>query len=544
MGSRKGSQMFKILALIGGTLMTLLPAYGGSQLRVAGIPLKLPGNTLVLHVSETVHRTPDEDGKVSGVDPRETPENVYRLVREAARAWTQTGKAALSIQVERSPEWKLSESKLNLVTFTDTEPFDSGMCDKALYIACTLVFHDDATGEIPMVKIAFNPYKQHSSLGKKGAHDLGVVLLHELGHAVGLDHSAALDAIMSPVVELEMPTGSATPRRLSGDDVATIATAYPLPEPVVPPSILAGAVTRDGTVVAKAHVVAFDRHGKTAAAALSGLDGRFQLQVPPGEYRLAVEPLDGPVHATQTWSDQAAPPEFASLWWTQGGGSSEAGDTVLLAEGESRQGIDFALNSTPPVNATTIGIVGEGGLYLGAAHVTVARGREYPLALTRTPPEGAARVRFTLASIELPTLPTVPSSAPQLVRQRIRVPADAPLGSYTLTYESNGAVSFLPGALEVVSNPSVRSVSWLEDGWFLITGEDLAGEETAAGEGDQPTQLVGISVRVSDRFAELYKVSPTEIIARWPAGLEQAEAAVSVVAGTGVTSEPLSLIVQ
>ena len=73
MGSRKGSQMFKILALIGGTLMTLLPAYAGSQLRVAGIPLKLPGNTLVLHVSETVHRTPDEDGKVSGVDPRETP---------------------------------------------------------------------------------------------------------------------------------------------------------------------------------------------------------------------------------------------------------------------------------------------------------------------------------------------------------------------------------------------------------------------------------------------------------------------------------------
>ncbi len=536
--------MFKILALIGGTLMTLLPAYGGSQLRVAGIPLKLPGNTLVLHVSEIVHLTPDENGKVSGVDPRETPENVYRLVREAARAWTQTGKAALSIQVERSPEWKLSESKLNLVTFTDTEPFDSGMCDKTLYIACTLVFHDDATGEIPMVKIAFNPYKQHSSLGKKGAHDLGVVLLHELGHAVGLDHSAALDAIMSPVVELEMPTGSATPRRLSGDDVATIAMAYPLPEPVVPPSILAGAVTRDGTVVAKAHVVAFDRHGKTAAATLSGLDGRFQLQVPPGEYRLAVEPLDGPVHAAQTWSDQAAPPDFASLWWTQGGGSSEAGDTVLLAEGESRQGIDFALNSTPPVNATTIGIVGEGGLYLGAAHVTVARGREYPLALTRTPPEGAARVRFTLASIELPTLPTVPSSAPQLVRQRIRVPADAPLGSYTLTYESNGAISFLPGALEVVSNPAVRSVSWLEDGWFLITGEDLAGEETAAAEDERPTQLAGISVRVSDQFAELYKVSPTEIIARWPAGLEQAEAAVSVIAGTGVTSEPLSLIVH
>jgi hypothetical protein len=228
-------------------------------------------------------------------------------VRDAARTWTQTGKSALSIQVERTPDWKLSASNLNLVTFTDTEPFDTGLCDKTLYIACTLVFHNDATGEIPMVKIAFNPYKQHSSLGKKGVHDLGVVLLHEIGHAIGLDHSAALDAIMSPVVELELPTGSAAARRLSSDDIATAAMAYPLPEPVVPPSFLAGAVMRDGLAIAKAHVVAFDKTGRTAAAGLTNGDGRFQLRVEPGEYRLAVEPLDGPVLPVQTWSEQPAP---------------------------------------------------------------------------------------------------------------------------------------------------------------------------------------------------------------------------------------------
>ena len=56
---------------------------------------------------------------------------------------------------------------------------------------------------------------------------------------------------------------------------------------------------------------------------------------------------------------------------------------MAITNGESRQGLDFALNSTPPVNATTIGIVDDGGVYLGAAHITVARGREYPLAITR-----------------------------------------------------------------------------------------------------------------------------------------------------------------
>ncbi|MEP7366932.1 MAG: matrixin family metalloprotease, partial [Acidobacteriota bacterium] len=531
-------------SFIGVALMTLLPAFGGSRLRVAGIPLKLPGNKLVLHVSESIHMPPDENGKVSGVDPRETSENIYRLVRDAARAWTKSGKSSLSIQVERTQDQKLSESNLNLVTFTDTEPFDTGMCDKTLYIACTLVFHNDDTGEIPMVKIAFNPYMQHSSLGRKGAHDLGVVLLHEMGHAIGLDHSAALDAIMSPVVELEIPTGSVSARRLSSDDLATVASAYPLPEPAVPASFLTGAVTREGLPVAKAHVMAFDSSGRKTIAGLTSTDGRFELQVEPGDYRLAVEPLDGPIMPVSTWSDQPAPDVFASLWWTRGGGSSESGDTVAIAEGESRQGLDFSLTSTPPVNATTVGIVGDGGLYLGAAHVTVARGREYPLALTRTPPEGAARMTFTLASIELPTLPTVPASAPQLLRQRVRIPADAPVGSYTVTYESNGAIAFLPGALEVVTNPVVRSISWLTDGWFLITGEDLAPVEAGA-DGDQvPTQLAGISVRVSDWLAEVNSVSPTQIIARWPTGLVQDEAAISVVAGTGVSSEPVSLIVQ
>ena len=152
--------MYRTFALIGGILMACSPRLG-SQLRVAGIPLKLPSNTLVYTSAKPYISRPRKIREFPA-SIKETPESVYRLVRDAARAWTQTGKAALSIQVDRTPEWKL-ESNLNLVTFTDTEPFDTGMCDKALYIACTLVFHNDATGEIPMVKIAFNPYKQHSS---------------------------------------------------------------------------------------------------------------------------------------------------------------------------------------------------------------------------------------------------------------------------------------------------------------------------------------------------------------------------------------------
>ena len=96
----------------------------------------------------------------------------------------------------------------------------------------------------------------------------------------------------------------------------------------------------------------------------------------------------------------------------------------------------------------------------------------------------------------------------------------------------------------MVSNPVVRSISWIEDGWFLITGEDLAGAEVLAGENNQPTQLAGISVRVSDQFTELRSVSLTEIVARWPPGLNQAEAAISVISGALAFEQTLSLIVQ
>ena len=95
--------------------------------------------------------------------------------------------------------------------------------------------------------------------------------------------------------------------------------AYPLPEPTVRPSFLAGAVTRDGLAVPKAHVLAFNSSGQTTATALSGLDGRFQLQVEAGEYRLAVEQLDGPVvPANLEWPDPAGrfrQPVVDARWW-------------------------------------------------------------------------------------------------------------------------------------------------------------------------------------------------------------------------------------
>lgn len=61
-----------------------------------------------------------------------------------------------------------------------------------------------------------------------GWYDLETVLLHELGHALGLDHSATTDSVMY--------AGYLGVRRaLALDDVYGITILYPRPEPVAPP---------------------------------------------------------------------------------------------------------------------------------------------------------------------------------------------------------------------------------------------------------------------------------------------------------------------
>jgi hypothetical protein len=118
-------------------------------------------------------------------------------------------------------------------------------------------------------------------------------LAHEIGHVLGLDHSAVLSSVMFPYL-----TRTTDVPQLDSDDRIGIAAIYPKMDPTLTRGTLQGRVTSNSGGIFAAQVVAVNEIGEPVATALSDATGEFMLTgLPPGDYRVYAEPLDGPVDA-------------------------------------------------------------------------------------------------------------------------------------------------------------------------------------------------------------------------------------------------------
>lgn len=125
----------------------------------------------------------------------------------------------------------------------------------------------------------------------QGNFNIDTALRHEVGHVLGLDHSAVLSAVMYPFV-----TTSEVAITFDSDDRIAIAQTYPRTDPTLTGATLQGRILGDSGGIFAAQVVAMNARGEPVATGLTSVSGEFTLTgIPAGRYRIYVEPLDGPV---------------------------------------------------------------------------------------------------------------------------------------------------------------------------------------------------------------------------------------------------------
>jgi hypothetical protein len=174
-------------------------------------------------------------------------------------------------------------------------------------LAATTFFIDTTTGEIVESDIFFNssfPWST-AAAGITRRYDVGSIAQHEIGHLLGLSHSAlgetelgaggrrvlGAESVMFPI---SFSAGDINDRTLKADDIAGISDIYGNQTFQRQTGSVSGTVTKNGKGVLGAHVVAFNpASGKLVGGFTLSDDGSFVIAgLEPGPEVLRAEPLD------------------------------------------------------------------------------------------------------------------------------------------------------------------------------------------------------------------------------------------------------------
>jgi hypothetical protein len=204
---------------------------------------------------------------------------------------------------------------VNTIAFRCTSGCDFDTDDSTLAITFTTTSDGassdrDCDNNVPFLgqildsDILFNQNVEYTTGGGSG-QDLQTIATHEIGHFLGLDHSAIVKSMMFPFAPDRLVT-------LSYDDVAGIDALYPVSgkisdECVSSMGVISGNVTfASSGGVFGAHVFASSTTNtvyapwaglrKSPIGAVSRSDGSYCITgLPPDTYLVTAEPLDGPM---------------------------------------------------------------------------------------------------------------------------------------------------------------------------------------------------------------------------------------------------------
>jgi hypothetical protein len=224
--------------------------------------------------------------------------NPLAAVRAALASWQSVQTAEIQFaDLKLARVDSAMEDGTNLITMADTAVNRELLGGDLGAVAMTRISFNASTGEITESDILLNPGCRFSTDLASGSYDLQAVVTHELGHALGCDHSTAQNDTMF----FEMAPGEFFQRYLSADAMTFASFTYPNRARSSSLGTIAGRITSAGKGIFGASVTAVNLDQNLIYTALSDQpDGSYAISgLVAGLYAVYAEPLDGPATPDQ-----------------------------------------------------------------------------------------------------------------------------------------------------------------------------------------------------------------------------------------------------
>ena len=430
--------------------------------------IKWPTRTIEVALSTSL-QSPGANMK-SGSD-------IVGAVRRALARWSSI--ARINFVITWSSASSVSPSNngdgISLITIADTAENQTFNAESTA--GRTRVFFDPETGTIAEADVSINPHPkteegadlQFSTDGSPGTYDLEATFTHEIGHLLGLDHSAVLGSTMQGRQAFNGTFGlpALTERTLSEDDRQRIRSLYgpKLKLGRIEGHLIDNRLPNTSTPLSSVSIWAENvSSGRVVASGTTNDDGAYKFDgLAPGQYRVVVAPREDSTD------------RFRSF---------EISNQVVV-KSDLATTLNYNLippqASAPVLNPRFIGLNGE----LSTVALPLEAGKKFKIYLAG---DGIDQVPGSNISVNSPYF-TVEASS--LTREQLGTPypvvsfeltaaPNAPFGDYSIKLQANsGETAFVPGALTIDPGVAATGGNPIDDYRFFISQHyaDMMGRE-------------------------------------------------------------------
>ncbi len=443
-----------------------------NQFTAGGGVIRWPSSTIVVALSDSLANL---GGNIKpGTDVRQ-------VVRNALQRWALA--ANITFIETSSAQLDAVQDGVSLITIADRPANRAIFGNGGENQGRARVYFNPATSLITEADIVLNPTTTGSSGygfstdGTNDTFDLEVTFTHEIGHLLGLNHSAVIGSTMQPrmgrnFAQSGINAPAITARTLQDDDLAGIRALYGQRT-----AQAVGTLRGQVNYGAGAHVWAENQFsGRIYGSAVTKNDGSYEIQqLVPGQYQVVCEYLDDPVAAaeiapgTGPFTGLGGQPPFVTV---EGQANVTAGAVATL---------NFNVNtgSAPTLRPAVFGVNG----LLIAAPTQIAAGNTYRFYVGGFSVDtvGANGFSFNTPFITIDRNSfQVENNAAfgvpyPIVSFNITVVDTGKFGDYSLRLQrpDTGEISYLAGALALDPYPQFVELNPVDRNDFFVTQQYL-----------------------------------------------------------------------